>query len=134
MSYVNKDNLRGILDPTLSFFNTTLAFTTSVLTIDTLTQYGAYIHAFRIVNNDAANQIQYRTVSPTDVLKTIPPSTALDDSGWESFVQITPNAVTGTGFIELELVSRENALKPELAAMLKQTIQDQNTKIIGGPI
>lgn len=114
MSYVNKDDLRGILDPTLSFFNTTLAFTTAVLNIDTLAQFGAYIRSYRIVNNDAVNNCQYRTVSTTDLLKNVPPSSAVSEQGWESFVQITPNAGTGTGFIELELVSKKDALRPGL--------------------
>lgn len=125
MSYVNKDILRGILDTSLSFFNTTLPFTTAVLTIDTLTQYGAYIRSFRIVNNDAANLVNYRTVSTTDTLKTVPPSSALSEQGWESFLQITPNAVTGNGFVELELVSRKDAIRPDMQQQNAQDLKGQ---------
>lgn len=125
MSYVNKNILRGILDTTLSFFNTTLTFTTAVLIIDTLTQYGAYIRSYRIVNNDAGNAVSYRTVSPTDPIKTVPPSSALTEQGWESFLEITPNAVTGSGYVELELVSRKDAIRPEFQQMQNNDTRGQ---------
>lgn len=113
MSYVDKSKLRGILDQSLSFFVTTRQFTTSPLILDTLTEYGSYIRAYRIVNLDLINNILYRTVSATDYQKAVPPSTALGDQGWESFLEIIPNAVTGNGYVELELIKRKDAEKPQ---------------------
>lgn len=110
MSYVDTAKLRGLADPTLSFFTTTLAFTTAVLTIDALTQFQAYIKAFRIVNQDGANVVTYVQGSRFQPTKTVPINSEVSADGWESFIQITPNAVTGTGFIELDLVPRPQAV------------------------
>lgn len=109
MSYVNKAILRGILDPSLSFYTTTLQFTTAVLQIDALTQFGAYIRSFRIVNLDGTNQALYRQGSLAEVQKPVPINSEVSVDGWESFVQITPNAVSGNGFLELDLISRDQA-------------------------
>lgn len=111
MSYVDTTKLRGLQDPTLSYFTTTLTFTTAVLTIDSLTQFQAYIRAFRIVNQDGANVVTYRQGSGSEPVKTVPISSELvADPSWESFLQITPNAVSGTGFVELDLVPRDKAV------------------------
>lgn len=110
MSFVDTSRLRGLLDPTLSFFTTTLPFTTTVLTIDSLTQYQAYIRAFRIVNNDGAAIVTFRQGGRQEPSKTVPISSEVSSVGWESFIEITPNAVTGSGFIELDLVPRDKAV------------------------
>ena len=109
MSYVNKEILKGNLDPSLPFFTTTLSFTTSQVLIDTLTQYQAYIKSFRIVNNDVANSLTYRQGSRSEPLKTVPLISEVFVDGWESFIEINPNAGTGTGFIELDLIDRKVA-------------------------
>jgi hypothetical protein len=111
MSYVKPSKLKGNSDPTLSFFTSTLVFTTSVLTIDSLNQFGAYIKSFRIVNLDNGNAVTFRQGTTTDPSKTIPPNSENVSDGWESFVQITPNAVSGNGYIELDLVAKSDAEK-----------------------
>lgn len=109
MSYVNLAKLKGILDPTIPFFTTTLPFTTAVLIIDALTQFQSYIKAFRIVNADGTNVVTYIQGSLAGTVKTVPINSEVVANGWESFIQITPNAVTGGGFIELDLVERKYA-------------------------
>lgn len=109
MSYVNTAKLKGLLDPTLTSFTTTIPFTTSPIIIDALTQYNSYIHSFRIANNDITNVVQYRQGALDQPLKNIPISSQESGPGWESFLQIIPDAVTGSGYIEIELVLRDNA-------------------------
>lgn len=109
MSYVNPSKLKGLNDLSLSFFTTTLAFTTSVLTVDSLTQFGGYIKAFRIVNNDNTNSVSWIQGGLSQPVKQLTPVSEIVSNGWESFIQITPNAVTGTGFLEIDIVSRQSA-------------------------
>lgn len=114
MSYVNPAILRGVGDALLSTVTTTQAFTTVQVLIDALTQFSSYIRSFRIVNNDAIGNLTYRQGSRAEPLKTVPINSEVVVEGWESFLEINPNAVTGTGFIELDLVDRFKAmLKPQ---------------------
>lgn len=111
MSYVNPRLLRGVGDALLSTVTTTLPFTTAQLIRDALTQYGSYIRAFRIVNNDALANLTYRQGSPSEPLKTVPLSSEVVVEGWESYIEVNPNAATGSGFVELDLVNRFEALR-----------------------
>jgi len=111
MSYVNKAILKGVDDQTLSFYVTTQAIGTAQVLIDSLTLFNAYIRAYRIVNNDGLNVITYRAGSNTQPLKTIPINSQEEVSGWESFIEINPNAVTGSGFLEMDLIDRDEALR-----------------------
>lgn len=125
MSYVDKSLLRGILDPNLSFYTTTRPFTTSQVIIDALADYGSYIRTFLIVNQDNINQLTYRQAAPTAPAKTLPMSSEREVQGWESYLEINPNAISGTGYIELELVKYEDALKPDLAKAHKELVAKQ---------
>lgn len=109
MSYVNKSILRGVNDQSLSFFTTTLGFTTSQLRIDTLTQFQAYIKEARLVNEDGTNLLTYRQGSLDGRLKNLLVGQDVGISGWESFVEINPNGATGVGYIELDLINRKDA-------------------------
>lgn len=113
MSYFNAQKLRGLLDQSLSFFTTVQAFTTSPLTIDSLTQFQAYIKAFRIVNQDGTNVLTYVQGQLTEPSKTVPISSEVVSTAWESFIKLTPNAVSGKGFIEMDLVPRSVAELPQ---------------------
>jgi len=117
VSYVNPDILKGVGDALLSTVTTTIPFTTTQLVRDTLTQFRSYARAFRIVNNDAAASLTYRQGAADAPLKTVPPSSEVLVEGWESFIEINPNAVTGTGFLELDLV-RQDAAKKKLTGDL----------------
>src|SRR5215469_1861262 len=101
MSYVDPSKLKGNLDTSISFFTTTIDFTNAVLIIDALSNYGAYIKEFRIVNQDGTNNLSYIQGDLSQPSKVVPPNSEADVSGWESFIQITPNAVTGAGFVEM---------------------------------
>jgi len=111
MSYVPKDLLKGILDPRISFYTSDQSFTTSVVNIDLKTQFQAYAKTFRIVNQDSVNNLSYRQGSVSGISKIVPPNSEVVVNGWESFIQITPNAGTGAGFIEFDLVNVPDAYK-----------------------
>jgi len=111
VSYVNPAILRGVGDALLSTVTTTIAFTTAQQIIDALTQFSSYIRAFRIVNNDALANLTYRQGGRSEPLKTVPLSSEVVVEGWESFLEVNPDAVSGSGFIELDLVDRFEALK-----------------------
>ncbi len=111
MSFVNPAILRGVGDALLSTVTTTIAFTTTQEIIDALTQFSSYIRAFRIVNNDPLASLTYRQGSRSSPLKTVPLSSEVVVEGWESFLEINPNGVSGTGFIEMDLVDRFAAMK-----------------------
>jgi len=111
VSYVNPALLRGVGDALLSTVTTTIAFTTAQQRIDALTQFGSYIRAFRIVNNDAAAALTYRQGAIDSALKSVPPASEVVVEGWESFIEINPNGATGVGVLELDLVDRFQALR-----------------------
>lgn len=77
--------------------------------IDALVQFGLLIKSYRIVNNDAGAAVTFRTKSPSGTLKTIAPNSDGSDDDWTSYFEVNPNAVSGNGIIELELVKREDA-------------------------
>jgi len=111
VSYVNPRILRGVGDALLSTVTNTIGFTTTQIINDTLTQFGSYMRAFRIVNNDAIAQLTYRQGAADAPLKIVPASAEVFVEGWESFIEINPSGVSGTGFIEMDLVDRFEALK-----------------------
>jgi len=111
VSYVDKEKLRGVGDALLSTYTTSIPFTTAQLIRDCLTQFGSYARAFRIVNNDAAAVLTYRQGAADAPLKTIPILSEVFVEGWESYIEINPNAGTGLGFLELDLIDRFTALK-----------------------
>jgi hypothetical protein len=111
VSYVNPAKLKGNLDPTLVVVTSTFGFTIAQLKIDCLTQFGGYAKTFRIVNNDTTNVLTYRQEQNSSPLKIVPPSSEVVVNGWESYIEINPNAVTGTGFIEIDIVNKKVAEK-----------------------
>jgi len=111
VSYVNPAILKGVGDALLSTVTTTIAFTTSQIITDSLTEFSSYIRAFRIVNNDVAASLTYRQGSRASPLKTVPLNSEVVVEGWESFLEVNPNGASGSGFIELDLVDRFAAMK-----------------------
>jgi hypothetical protein len=111
LSYVPVSNLRGTEDTNTAYVTSDFSFTTAVLTIDTKTLHNAYARKFRIVNQDPTNNLNYQQGSPSGVSKPVPPNSEVVVAGWESFIVITPNAGTGKGFIELDLVNVGDAVK-----------------------
>jgi len=110
MSKVEISILKGILDPTLKWDTIPFNFTTAQEVHDFLNENNSYIRGFRVVNNDTGgNSLTYRYGNRSRPLITLGPGESDEQEGWESFVEVNPNAVTGVGLLEVDLVTRENA-------------------------
>ncbi len=109
MSQVIIGKLKGILNPTLKWDTIPFPFTTAQLRHDFLTEYGSYVLAYRVINRDATNTLTYRQDSTNKQAITLDPATQDNQEGWTSFIEVNPNAVTGVGILEVDLVTRENA-------------------------
>lgn len=109
MSAINTGSLKSVSDPLISFITKNENIGTSQIRHDTLLEFAKITKAIKIVNNDVANNITYRTNSPSDVLKTVPPNSDEIVEGWTSYIEINPNAVTGSGSLEIDLVDPKEA-------------------------
>jgi len=109
MSEYNFDVLKSASDTNIPFLNRKVVFTTAQVLIDSLQQFQRLIKSYRIVNRDAINPLTYRIKSPSGTLETVEQSTEVADNDWTSFLEVNPNAVSGTGIIELELVKPKDA-------------------------
>lgn len=111
MSYVPKEGLKGTEDTSVAYYTSDQAFTTSKIVIDFKTQFTAFARKFRIVNSDPTHSLTYKQGSPSGVSKTVPVSSEVVVTGWESYVEITPDGGTGVGYIEYDLVNIPDAYK-----------------------
>jgi hypothetical protein len=109
MSLVNFEELKSPRDPNIPFLTRVVNFTTAQLTLDSLQQFGRLIKSFRVANEDVVNTLTIRTKSPSGIAQIIEAATEAANDDWTSFLQITPNGVTGSGLIELELVDPKDA-------------------------
>jgi len=109
MSEYNFDVLKAASRLDIPFLNRKVPFTTAQVLIDSLQQFQRLIKSYRIVNRDAVAQLTYRIKSPSGTLETVEQSTEVSDDDWTSFLEINPNAVTGSGVVELELVKPQDA-------------------------
>lgn len=107
------ESLKSPTDPNLPFYSFKQAFTTAPVIIDIFNQFGCYAKAVIITNNDKngnVSVIQNEVSNPTEI---IPPSTKGESDAWCNFISLTPNAVSGSGILELWLVKTEDAkIKP----------------------
>jgi len=109
MSHVQISKLKGINDGTLTWDTIPFPFTTAVLLHDFLQEYNSYVRAYRVINADLVNSLDYRQDSRTKQPITLDPASIDNQEGWTSLIEITPNAVSGTGTLEVDLVPREIA-------------------------
>ena len=106
VTVVNLSRLKGIDDTTLKGRTLTFSFTTGIFNLDSLSQFSSYIRSFRITNKDSVNELEYRFDEVRAELISIPIATDDRQEGWTSLIQIIPDAVSGTGQIEVELIDR----------------------------
>ncbi len=111
MSAIDVSNLKSVFDEFIpnSFHQEEIAL--AEIKFDTLYRFGKLIQHGRIINKDSVNPITYRAGGPLAPLQEIPPNSDETFDGWFSKIIITPNAVTGSGFLELDLASPEDARK-----------------------
>lgn len=109
MSHVQIRNLKGINDTGLTWDTIPFPFTTAILLHDFLQEYNSYVRAYRVINEDAVNTLVYRQDSRTKQAITLDPVSIDNQQGWTSLIEVTPNAGTGVGILEVDLVPREIA-------------------------
>jgi hypothetical protein len=111
MSAIQQNGLKSANDPLIPFISVPETIGTVQIRHDSLLETGLLTKSIRIINNDGANPITYRTASPSSVLKTVPPNSDETIPEWTSYLEINPNAVTGNGILERDLVTNEDAHK-----------------------
>lgn len=111
MSAIDTDSLKSASDPLLPFITRIENFTTAPLRHDSLLEFGYLIKSVKVTNNDNLATLTLRTISPSNNTITVDPSTELTLDEWTSFIEIVPNAVTGNGQIEMNLVTSKEARK-----------------------
>jgi len=111
LSVVQLGSLKGINDLTLVWNTLTFPFTTAQLRIDFLNRYNSFVRAYRVVNQDVLATLTYRQDGGYSQLITLDPSAIDEQQGWTSYLEVNPNAVSGQGELEVDLVTRENAQK-----------------------
>lgn len=105
------ESLKSPTDPNIPFFAWKEVIGTTPITIDILNKFGCLAKAVIIENDDSTNNISVVTIDPANPVETIPPNTKGEDDSWTSFIQVTPNAVSGSGVLELQLVKLSDAYK-----------------------
>lgn len=63
----------------------------------------------KIINNDAINNVIFRLHSDRGRVRIVRPSTEVSINEWFDIIIVTPDAVTGSGQLELDLVGFEEA-------------------------
>lgn len=111
MSQVVPALLKSASDINIPFEEFPQAIGTAQIIIDTLQRMNQLIKSVRVVNDDAIANLTYRTQSPSGILKTVDPSSEVTFDQWGSYIEINPNAVSGTGLLELDLVEPKDAVR-----------------------
>ena len=111
MSAINPDELKSAADPLISFITRPETILTVQIRHDALLEFGRIIKSIKIVNNDGVNDITYRTISPSNLLRTVPPNSDETVDEWTSYLEINPDAITGSGSLEMDLVQMKDARK-----------------------
>ncbi len=109
MSHVEIAKLKGINDTSLVWDTLPFDFALAVLRRDFLQEFGSYVRGYRVINNDSLNTLDYRQDQRNKVATVLDPSSIDTQEGWTSYIEVTPNAVTGNGQLEVDLVPREIA-------------------------
>lgn len=105
------ESLKSPTDPNLPFYSFKQVISTSEIKMDIFNQFGAYAKAVIITNLDKNNNISVILNEPNAPSEIIPPSTKGESDVWANFIDLTPDAVTGNGVLELWLVRPEDARK-----------------------
>jgi len=74
-------------------------------------EFGGYAVRAKIINNDALNTITYRLHSNRGTARIVPISSEIIINEWFDIIVITPNAVSGMGQLEIDVVPFNEALK-----------------------
>lgn len=86
-------------------------FTTAVLAHFCSMEFRGWAVGARIINNDNTNTLTYRLHSNRGTARIVPVSSEVEVNEWFDIIVITPNAVTGLGQLELDIVPFSEAFK-----------------------
>ena len=111
MSHVEIRKLKGINDTSLVWDKEIFDFTTTQLFRDFLSEFGSYVRAYRVINRDPLASLFYRQDSKNKIQTELELQSIDNQLGWTSYIEINPNAVSGVGQLEVDLVPKEIAEK-----------------------
>jgi hypothetical protein len=120
-------DLKSATDPNLSYYPFKMAIGTARIQKDILNEFGCMCKTVIITNNDLNNGITVITVDPNSPPETIPPNTKGEQDQWTSYIDVTPNAVSGKGILELWLVKLSDA---KISAKQKTVMMSTNGMMI----
>lgn len=86
-------------------------FTTAQVSHFCSMEFGGYGVGAKIINNDAANEITYRLHSNRGRARIVPIASEVTINEWFDIIIVTPDAVTGMGQLEIDVVPFKEALK-----------------------
>jgi len=110
LSAIDTEFLKSINDQTIPFSFHQEVIGIVPIKFDTLFRFEAkLIQRGRIINDDNVNPILLQVGSVQAPVQSIPPNSDETFDGWFSKIFITPDTVTGKGFLELDLVSSKDA-------------------------
>lgn len=114
MSFVNFSEFRAASSLEIPFTTREPeSFTTTVLNHSTVLEFGLVCKGARITNDDTIANLTVRLHSNRGAARIVPPSAEITLTEWFSDIFITPNAVSGTGTLELDVVKIKDALRPK---------------------
>jgi len=86
-------------------------FTTAVVNHFCSMEFGGWCVRALIVNNDSLNTITYRLHSNRGTARIVPINSQIEINEWFDIITITPDPVSGSGQLELDIVPFAEALK-----------------------
>ena len=84
-------------------------FTVTAIRRNVTLENGLLGRALRVVNNDSSNSVTVRLHSPNGVARIVPANSELTIRQWFGEYHIIPDAITGSGQIEVEAVLPKDA-------------------------
>jgi len=87
-------------------------FTTAVIRHMCSMEFGGWGVGAKIINDDAFNTITYRLHSDRGRARIVPVNSDVTINEWFDIIIITPNAATGTGQLEIDVVPFKEAKRP----------------------
>jgi len=113
MSTFNSEDLESPQNITVPIESRTILInegaTDIQLKLNTQYQFGKIAAKFKIVNEDAVNEMTYRVPSPSAPLRTVPPSSSTTVEEYTHYLEINFNIVNDMSYVELDLVKLSEA-------------------------
>jgi len=86
-------------------------FTTTEISHFCSMEFGGYGVGAKIINNDSLNEITFRLHSNRGRARIVPINSEIEISEWFDIIIVTPDATSGSGQLELDIVSFQDAKK-----------------------